>query len=179
MSEREEACLLAERLLNEPGADPDDDLRTLARQLLRGKELEGFGVDAVADHLLCVTTVGYRYQNREGPVDRGNCFSVSIENKEVKVVNFNEENLNRLLKLGLTWPVRCRRLGRVAVVHDPRIGERWYDLRFCQVCCPRELLPLPQRLAIEREIAIGRRRETDWKSGRDVAIDTRIEAQFP
>jgi len=38
MTELEEAVLLANRLLDEPGADPDDDLRMLARQFLRQKE---------------------------------------------------------------------------------------------------------------------------------------------
>lgn len=39
MSERTDADKLAERLLNEPYADPDDDLRMLSRQLLRRREV--------------------------------------------------------------------------------------------------------------------------------------------
>lgn len=38
MSEREDARVLANKLLDEPLADPDDDLRTLARQFLRADE---------------------------------------------------------------------------------------------------------------------------------------------
>ena len=38
MIERTEALALAERLLDEPNADPDDDLRILSRQLLRRQE---------------------------------------------------------------------------------------------------------------------------------------------
>lgn len=38
MSERTDADKLAKRLLEEPNADPDDDLRLLARQLLRRNE---------------------------------------------------------------------------------------------------------------------------------------------
>ena len=38
MSEQHEADILAERLLNEPNVDPDDDLRMLSRQLLRRRE---------------------------------------------------------------------------------------------------------------------------------------------
>lgn len=38
MTEREESLALARRLLDEPGADPDDDLRVLARQLIRATE---------------------------------------------------------------------------------------------------------------------------------------------
>lgn len=38
MTELENALKLAEQLLNEPNCDPDDDLRTLSRQLLRRQE---------------------------------------------------------------------------------------------------------------------------------------------
>jgi regulator of sirC expression with transglutaminase-like and TPR domain len=36
--ERAEAMALAAKLLDQPWADPDDDLRTLSRQLLRAEE---------------------------------------------------------------------------------------------------------------------------------------------
>lgn len=39
MSERTDADRLAKRLLDEPDADPDDDLRMLSRQLLRRREV--------------------------------------------------------------------------------------------------------------------------------------------
>jgi hypothetical protein len=38
MTEKEQAIKLAERLLDEPNADPDDDLRVLSRQLLRWRD---------------------------------------------------------------------------------------------------------------------------------------------
>lgn len=38
MSEREEALALANRLLDVPNADPDDDLRVLSRALVRSEE---------------------------------------------------------------------------------------------------------------------------------------------
>src|SRR5437870_182814 len=38
MGERADTDKLAERLLDEPNADPDDDLRMLSRQLLRRRE---------------------------------------------------------------------------------------------------------------------------------------------
>lgn len=38
MSELDKALALADRLLDEPMADPDDDLRTLSRQLGRANE---------------------------------------------------------------------------------------------------------------------------------------------
>jgi hypothetical protein len=37
-SELDDALALAKCLLNEPNADPDDDLRMLARQLMRARE---------------------------------------------------------------------------------------------------------------------------------------------
>lgn len=39
MGERTESLKLAERLLNEPNCDPDDDLRVLSRQLIRRAEV--------------------------------------------------------------------------------------------------------------------------------------------
>lgn len=40
-TERDEAIVIANRLLDEPMADPDDDLRTLARQFMRALERAG------------------------------------------------------------------------------------------------------------------------------------------
>lgn len=39
MSERSDCDRLADKLLDEPNADPDDDLRMLSRQLLRRREV--------------------------------------------------------------------------------------------------------------------------------------------
>src|SRR5688500_16525807 len=39
MSERTDALKLAEKILNRPHADPDDDLAMLSRQLLKGQEM--------------------------------------------------------------------------------------------------------------------------------------------
>jgi hypothetical protein len=41
MTEKDEAIALAERVLDRPYADPDDDLAVLARQLLRALERLG------------------------------------------------------------------------------------------------------------------------------------------
>lgn len=38
MSENDEATVIANRVLDRPSADPDDDLAILARQLLRARE---------------------------------------------------------------------------------------------------------------------------------------------
>ena len=39
MTEKTEALILAQRLLDEPNVDPDDDLRMLSRQLVRKAEV--------------------------------------------------------------------------------------------------------------------------------------------
>lgn len=94
---------------------------------------------------------------------RGNCFSVkSDEGKYYRIVNFGLENLEHLLEKGLKWPVKCRALGeRTAIVHDGRIGERWYNDWYCTICCPQSLLPVNQRQREEREVMRGRRLEHD------------------
>lgn len=115
------------------------------------------------------TLVGVGREER--PSERGNCFGVFRQKvtrddiiggqvQEYRIVNFNVENLNALMDLGLTWPIQCKLLaGNKAVIHDPRIGERWYDKQWCEVCCPQSLLPIPQRQAQERDVMSGNRVE--------------------
>ena len=93
----------------------------------------------------------------------GNCFSVTADDgKEYRIVNFVYENLEALQENGLIWPVDIRVLsGRTAVVHDRRIPHDWYQSWFCEVCCPKALLPLPQTLCHEREVMQGVREERD------------------
>jgi hypothetical protein len=127
------------------------------------------------------TLVGYD-RNQPRPSDDGNCFGVFVDENvtaekicagavvEYKIVNFNVENLNALLDLGLTWPIRCMAIGlRTAIFHDPRIGERWYSNRYCEVCCPKALLPVTQLDAHDRDILRGHRIEheqfTQFKIG--------------
>jgi hypothetical protein len=101
----------------------------------------------------------------EFPRDRGNCFSVRAKRKEYRIVNFNVENLEHLLEeKGLRWPVAITPLCKnVAVLNDARIGDRWYQTKFCEACCPRHLLPMPQQLNQARSEARGAR--TYYKSG--------------
>jgi len=107
-------------------------------------------------------------QKAPRPSDHGNCFGVFVNENvtaeqivnnsviEYKIVNFNVENLNALIAQGLTWPIRCMALGpRTAIIHDPRIGERWYSKRYCETCCPVSLLPITQKQARERDILRG------------------------
>lgn len=123
----------------------------------------------------------------ERPSESGNCFGVFAQKvtrddiiggvvEEYKIVNFNAENLNALVALGLTWPIQCKLLaGRTAIIHDPRIGERWYSRRYCEVCCPRSLLPLPQIQIHERDIMRGVRVEGEHC----VTINLKNGARFP
>lgn len=93
----------------------------------------------------------------ERPQPHGNCFSVLADDgKDYRVANFNLENLEALIVKGLTWPIPIKALDeRNALIHDPRIAERWYDSEYCEICTPRELLPAPQIDRREREILRG------------------------
>jgi len=101
------------------------------------------------------TLVGY-FGNY--PIKPGNCFSVNVENENTyyKIVNFGAENLEELISRGLTWPIKIKVLdGHIAVIHDSRIEDEWYNDHFCGVCCPHNLLPLTQQLEYERKIGRG------------------------
>ena len=99
------------------------------------------------------TLVGY---DGNFPRRHGNCFSLYTDGPSYDIVNFNAENLDYLLRNGLFWPIKIVVLGAgIAVINDERIGDRWYQDRFCEVCTPRDLLPITQRLEEERRIALG------------------------
>jgi hypothetical protein len=93
------------------------------------------------------------------PRKQGNCFSVlASDGKCYRIVNFLHENLEQLNALGIVFPVQIRALSDgVAVIHDSRIPDEWYSSRFCEMCCPDSLLPLPQLLAHARQEACGYR----------------------
>jgi hypothetical protein len=121
-----------------------------------------------------VTLVG---ASEERPSQRGNCFSVKCDDGQwYSVVNFNHENLEALEKLGLTWPIECEALSeKTVVIMDGRIGERWYNDRYCEVCTPRDLLPITQRQRHQRDVARGIRVEgAGW-----VQINFQIKSEFP
>lgn len=93
------------------------------------------------------------------------------------------EDLRKLEKKGLTWPLECKVIGpNTAIIHDPRIGERWYRKGYCESCCPIELLPCNQRDIHERDIARGRRKEgSATVDGREIGyhgIDGRVKAEI-
>lgn len=103
----------------------------------------------------------------EPPHKRGNCFSVRTLNgvnlttseltkQQYRIVNFNLENLEALLSKGLTWPIRIFiKSPTVAIIHDTRIPDNWYQEQYCSTCCPLELLPEPQRLINHLQIERG------------------------
>lgn len=117
-------------------------------------------VDKQAIEITGNTLIG---ADRKFPYKRGNCFDVKTDDDcEYRILNFNVENLNHLLSHGLTWPVKILVLSEhCAVINDSRIDDDLYDTEFCEVCTPRSLLPVPQRLKQLRDIDKGVRVETD------------------
>ena len=97
----------------------------------------------------------------KAPFSYGNCFSVRADDGNAyRIVNMVLENLDVLIKSGLTYPIDIKVLGDgVAVMHDRRIPDDWYKSDFCETCCPYELLPMPQQLQRERHIMQGKRVE--------------------
>lgn len=106
------------------------------------------------------TLVGY-----SGPYPRpsGNCFSLKAEGNYYKILNFGAENLNYALNNGLiTWPIRIHPLSENhAVIHDERIPHNWYQDRFCNLCTPKDLLPITQQLHNHLDILSGAREESN------------------
>jgi len=96
------------------------------------------------------TLVGYTIESY--PSKRGNCFSLHAKDKEYRIVNFNVENLNYLLKnKKITFPIIILPItDRHTYIHDSRIEDNWYNNHICEICCPSHLLPLHQRLAKKR-----------------------------
>ena len=92
-------------------------------------------------------------------IGSNNCFSVEADDgNRYRIVNFYLETLEALQKAGLTFPVSIRVLkGKLAVIHDPRIKDKWYAPEYCEVCCPVSLLPEPQQFSIERQKMRGQR----------------------
>lgn len=124
-----------------------------------------------AKHITTHTCVGFL--STDFPLERGNCFSVEADDgHEYRILNFHLENMLELEKQGLTWPVKMKTVNhKLAVIDDERIGRRWYKMEYCEACCPEELLPEPQRQAIEREYRIGIRS----KSGNSITINCNIK----
>lgn len=119
MSEKTEALNLAERLLNEPNADPDDDLRVLSRQLLRKAEL----VDRLQKDLgeRCDGTLDMIHANRD-----------SILAMHENAIRRIRGCLKRIEadKTGMRFPTehQCDLIGKIIDalnVFHPMYGESW------------------------------------------------------
>jgi hypothetical protein len=113
---------------------------------------------------ICVTSitmVGYIETNF--PRKFGNCFSIKTEDsEEYRVVNFNYENLVKLLETQLiSFPITITPLGnfKAAIIADERISNEWYSDHFCTSCTPTDFLPSTQRLKQVLDIERGKRVE--------------------
>ena len=117
--------------------------------------------EAILMKAISVTSHTLNCPDDERPASYGSCFSVMCDDgKEYRVVNFVYENLKALEEQGLKWPLDVESLGsRNVVLMDGRIGERWYQQRYCEVCTPQSLLPITQRQRHQRDMARGRRIE--------------------
>lgn len=102
------------------------------------------------DEVTTVKMAGQFYDIKSGKYPSGNCFSVSTADgsKNFRIVNFGYENLKLLLNMKIVaWPVQVYALDEsTAIIADSRIPDRFYDNMFCTICCPFDLLPLPQQM---------------------------------
>ena len=89
------------------------------------------------------------------PLIHGNCFGVKVksEDNDYRIVNFYVENLEHVIKEKIIdWPIKIKILeNRIAVIHDSKIPDEYYNQGFCTVCCPERLLPVTQKLLHERQ----------------------------
>jgi len=115
----------------------------------------------LATRITKVTLVGYF---GEFPMERGNCFSVSVEDeRDYRIINFNYENLKKLIEDSVvSFPLKISKLSEgIAIIADERIPDEWYSKRFCETCTPSDLLPVPQKLKHFLDIERGIREETE------------------
>jgi len=115
----------------------------------------------LATRITKVTLVGYF---GEFPMERGNCFSVSVEDeRDYRIINFNYENLKKLIEDSVvSFPLKISKLSEgIAIIADERIPDEWYSKRFCETCTPSDLLPVPQKLKHFLDIERGIRKETE------------------
>jgi len=114
------------------------------------------------------------------PVNGGNCFSVTgTDNKNYRIVNFSYENMQEVIERGLKLPVKILPLSeKVAIVIDERIPDRWFDTRYCEVCCPEYLLPHQQVMAHRRQEARGERTIRNTGEFQIISIDPTKKVKY-
>jgi hypothetical protein len=129
----------------------------------------------LATDITSVTLVGYF---GEFPRERGNCFSVSVDDEsDYRIINFNYENLKKLIEDSVvSFPLKISSLSSgIAIIADERIPDEWYSKRFCETCTPSDLLPVPQKLKhfldIERGIRKGTEIEIEGRKMKMVSIN--------
>jgi hypothetical protein len=119
----------------------------------------------LATDITSVTLVGYF---GEFPRERGNCFSVSVDDEsDYRIINFNYENLKKLIEDSVvSFPLKISSLSSgIAIIADERIPDEWYSKRFCETCTPSDLLPVPQKLKHFLDIERGIREESEIEIG--------------
>jgi hypothetical protein len=128
----------------------------------------------LATDITTVTLVGYF---GEFPMERGNCFSVSVDDeRDYRIINFNYENLEKLIEDSVvSFPLKISKLSEgIAIIADERIPDEWYSKRFCETCTPSDLLPVPQKLKhfldIERGVREEKEIEIDGRKMKMVSI---------
>ena len=87
----------------------------------------------------------------------------------------------KLLGGGVTWPIKVHPISEhQAVIHDERIPDNWYSNGWCEICCPRDLLPIEQKLAHSRQEARGERTVTTTDiDGRSMSIVRHSPSRHP
>lgn len=116
-----------------------------------------------ATGITSVNLVGYI--NTEFPMKYGNCFSVKTVQGEYRIVNFNHENLEELLRTKVvSFPITITPLGdfHAAIIADERIPNEWYSTHFCSSCTPREYTSPVERLRQILDIKRGKRVEQEY-----------------
>ena len=114
-----------------------------------------------------ITLVGYHIQNY--PSKDGNCFSVKLfDDSETRVVNFNYENLEELIKRNIvSFPITIEVLGdEHCKISDDRIPKEWYMEEYCQICTPTRFFS-EEQLKIHKNklecVKISNIDMSDWK----------------
>lgn len=121
-----------------------------------------FNKTVKANAITSITLVGYI--NTKFPRKHGNCFSVRAETGEYRIINFNHENLEELLRTKVvSFPFTIIPLehSKTAMIADERIPNEWYNDNFCSSCTPIEHLPPVQRLKQVLDIKRGKRTERE------------------
>lgn len=116
----------------------------------------------MSKEITSITLVGVLKKNF--PLRYGNCFSVMAENDQsYRIVNFVYENMQEILRRGFKEPFKIAVIGtHTAIIHDERIPDEWYSDKYCETCCPVDLLPSIQRMRHLRHIEGGYRIENEY-----------------